>query len=284
MDEYTKKLLLKAKTYFKQKEYKKASIHYDKILKLDSRSIEALSMKGQIFFENKDYENAIKYFNKALKINPKQSKTLLFKSKSLFHLEKYLDSFTYYNKAIEIDKSLEDKKFFNDVNEIVQNQKLNEKYIIFKDKYYIVKKDTEEFGSFILLENAITLRNLLMENKWDTEKIPDDYLTDYSLASHDRIFYIRKYKDKYVLSKVINNELEYFGTYDTKEEAVAQRTYLINHNWQMIQENNEKIDEHVYQVGDECLVINQNEIYARFQDISEAIRFRNYCIKMNWKI
>ena len=111
-----------------------------------------------------------------------------------------------------------------------------------------------------------------MENKWDTEKIPDDYLTDYSLASHDRIFYIRKYRDKYVLSKVINNELEYFGTYDTKEEAVAQRTYLINHNWQMIQENNEKIDEHVYQVGDEYLVINQNEIYARFQDISEAIR------------
>ena len=38
MDEYTKKLLLKAKTYFKQKEYKKASIHYDKILKLDSQS------------------------------------------------------------------------------------------------------------------------------------------------------------------------------------------------------------------------------------------------------
>ena len=156
--------------------------------------------------------------------------------------------------AIEIDKSLEDKKFFNDVNEIVQNQKLNEKYIIFKDKYYIVKKDTEEFGSFILLENAITLRNLLMENKWDTEKIPDDYLTDYSLASHDRIFYIRKYRDKYVLSKVINNELEYFGTYDTKEEAVAQRTYLINHNWQMIQENNEKIDEHVYAVDRKSVV------------------------------
>ena len=77
MDEYTKKLLLKAKTYFKQKNYKKALIHYDKILKLDSQSIEALSMKGQIFFENKDYENAIKYFNKALKINPKQSKILL---------------------------------------------------------------------------------------------------------------------------------------------------------------------------------------------------------------
>lgn len=102
----------------------------------------------------------------------------------------------------------------------------------------------------------------------------------------EKLHYIRKVKDKYVVSKIIDGELKYFGTYDTKEEAIEAREILLNNNWEVTEEiEEEKIDTFVYLIGDEYIVRNdENEIFGRFEDMGEAIKFRNLCVRNNWKV
>ena len=146
------------------------------------------------------------------------------------------------------------------------------------------------FGAFATKEEAIELRDLLIENDWDTSNIHPKYLRSFVTNPNlERLNYIRKVKDKYVVSKVIDGELKYFGTYDTKEEAIMAREKLLNNNWQTEEEiKEEKIDTFIYLIGDEYIVKNEingeEKIFGRFKDMANAINFRNQCVKNNWTI
>lgn len=163
------------------------------------------------------------------------------------------------------------------------------RYIAFHNGAYRVHKliDGKQrfFGAFKTIEEAEYLRDLLIERDWDTSDIPPQYLRNFVTNPNlERLYYIRKVKGKYVVSKVIDGELKYFGTYNTKDEAIEAREKLLNNNWQ-VEDNpyEEKIDEYVYLTGDEYIVRNDGQIYGKFRDMTEAIRFRNLCVKNNWK-
>ena len=165
------------------------------------------------------------------------------------------------------------------------------RYIAFHNESYRVQKvingKQHFFGAFKTVEEAEYLRDLLIENNWDTSNIPTKYLRNFvTNPDLERFYYIRKAKGKYIVSKIIDGKLKYFGTYDTKEEVVQAREELLNNNWQTDDESlEEKIDEYIYLIGEEYVVKkNDNEIFATFTDMAEAIKFRNLCVKNNWKV
>ncbi|WP_407422315.1 hypothetical protein [Methanobrevibacter sp.] len=168
------------------------------------------------------------------------------------------------------------------------------RYITFHNDCFRVLKvldgKPEFFGAFPTPEEAKELRDLLIENDWDTSKIPPKYLRSFITNPNlERLNYIRKVKDKFVVSKVIDGELKYFGTYDTKEEAIEAREVLLNNNWQVEDTSDEeKIDAFVYLTGDEYIVKNEvggeEKVFGRFDDMGEAIKFRNQCVRNNWKV
>ena len=74
-------------------------------------------------------------------------------------------------------------------------------------------------------------------------------------------------------------------------EALKYRNWLITNNWPMVEDeviDEEKIDEFVYLINDEYIVRNEIngelKIFGRFSDMGEAIRFRNHCVRINWKL
>lgn len=160
--------------------------------------------------------------------------------------------------------------------------------------YYKVLKSIDGkqkfFGAFNTIEEAEELKKVLIENDWDESKIDPELLKpDESYYSLERHYYIRKERGRYIVSRIIDGELKYFGTYDTKEEAITARDELWEKNWEVNEDyGEEKYDEYIYQVGDDYIVKNEingvEEIFGVFNDSSEAIKFRNLCVRNNWKV
>ena len=160
--------------------------------------------------------------------------------------------------------------------------------------YYKVLKSIDGkqkfFGAFNTIEEAEELKKVLIENDWEESKIDPELLKpDESYYSLERHYYIRKERGRYIVSRIIDGELKYFGTYDTKEEAITARDELWEKNWEVNEDyGEEKYDEYIYQVGDDYIVKNEingvEEIFGVFNDSSEAIKFRNLCVRNNWKV
>ena len=149
--------------------------------------------------------------------------------RNMFGKTKYFGSYRTFEEALEaremiIDDNwgVEGKIFPYDPNEFGE-------YITFFNDFFRVKNvingETFEFGKFDTLENAIQARDILVENDWDSSKVPD-YL--YSL-----IFFIdyRPYIYKYEVSNVIDGDLISFGLFDEKEIAERAVEILIENNW-----------------------------------------------------
>ena len=130
----------------------------------------------------------------------------------------------------------------------------------------------------------------MIEKDWDESKIDPELLKpDVSYYNLERHYYIRKERGRYIISKVIDGELKYFGTYDTKEDAITVRDKLLENNWKVEEDyGEEKFDEYIYQVGDEYIVKNEindvEEIFGVFNDSADAVKFRNLCMRNNWKV
>ena len=161
------------------------------------------------------------------------------------------------------------------------------KYIIFKDGFFKVSKSLEGqqwyLGTFKTLDEAIELRDFLIKHNWDLSLLPSDMFED------KRVHNIRKIKNRYIVANSENGEKSYYGSFDTYEEAKEYLDWLIENNWDDSQQfEEEKIDEFIYLIGDEYLVRNEIDgelkIFGKFEDMAEAIKFRNQCVKTNWKL
>lgn len=104
--------LEKASLYFSEKQYEKALLEYENILKIQEDNIEARKGLGNIYYMNKDYDGALKEFQRVLGKSPEDEGILLktaliFKEKkeyerSLEYLEKVLKINSKNNEALKI--------------------------------------------------------------------------------------------------------------------------------------------------------------------------------------
>ncbi len=83
--------------------FEEALISYEKVLKIDPRSIDALNGKGMILNQLGKYEEAITWFDKALEIDPNFANALDNKGITLANLGKYEEAIAWFDKALEID-------------------------------------------------------------------------------------------------------------------------------------------------------------------------------------
>ena len=88
---------------FNTSEYDKAMTTFDQVLKLDSRSVDALNGKGLVFNNLGKYQEAISWFDMALKIDPNFVDALYNKADALGELGSYEEAFIWTEKALAID-------------------------------------------------------------------------------------------------------------------------------------------------------------------------------------
>ena len=105
------RLLQEGRVLLNASRFEEALISYDKVLKIDPRSVDALNGKGLILNQLGKYEEAITWFDKALEINPNFVNALNNKGIALANLGKYEEAITWFDKALEIDASYIDAMY-----------------------------------------------------------------------------------------------------------------------------------------------------------------------------
>ncbi len=159
------------------------------------------------------------------------------------------------------------------------------KHIIFHEGVFKINKFLEGkqryIGTFKTVEEAIKYRDLLIENDWDLDILPENFLSD------KRLHNIRKIKDRYIVLNVENGDKQYYGSFDTYEGAKEYYEYLVENNWKVPDTSEEKVDEFVYYIDGDYVVRNEidgeMQIFGIFNEIGEAIDFRNKCVMKNWE-
>ena len=87
-----------------------------------------------------------------------------------------------------------------------------------------INKNMHYFHFSVSLIECLMVRDLLEANFWDTELI-------HRKKSNSGEKYIYETKGGYELKKYINGELVHFGRYNSLEEAIYERDYLIKCKW-----------------------------------------------------
>lgn len=144
---------------------------------------------------------------------------------------------------------------------------MSEKYIRENVNFCNIVKNSKTYAKITKLDDAVFIRNLLVENDWNLDRIPqtvkfnDNYLVLAVIG--EKIHLVAKYKtepspetipklikkyernpnnsryglnitrvfDTFVIKKQIAGDDYIFGCYDNLEDAVFVRNFLLDHNW-----------------------------------------------------
>ena len=140
------------------------------------------------------------------------------------------------------------------------------------------------FGVFTSIDNVKKAIKILIENNWNTKYVPLDMYSPYSNIR----YYKRSKGEIFVVIRRVNDGFERYGSFNTYEEAITQRNRLFCSNWQLKEEEEEKVDEFIYQKESKYYVKNEIDGVMRtfgiFDDFVSAIIFRLDCIKQNWNL
>ena len=101
-------MIQKGNDFFNASEYTKAMANYEQVLKLDSRSVDALNGKGMVLNSLGKYEEAISWFDMALKIDPNFVDALDNKGIALSNLGKFQEAISWFHMALKIDPNFVD--------------------------------------------------------------------------------------------------------------------------------------------------------------------------------
>lgn len=102
------------------------------------------------------------------------------------------------------------------------------------DKYRIEKRmgnKLRTFGIYDSYTDALNKRNKLDKNDWQNNKVDNKKIQNTVKSKSDKNKHLVKYGQEYRIYKLIDHELEYFGTYETIEEAIKERKKLEDNNW-----------------------------------------------------
>ena len=94
--------------------------------------------------------------------------------------------------------------------------------------FYVVQKricgQTKHFGMCRTLIGVLMMRDWCQANDWQ-QPYPKKRSTEWK--------YIHKFNGKYKIQKVIDGKIEYFGSFNTLEDALKERDLLIKYNWNL---------------------------------------------------
>ena len=155
------------------------------------------------------------------------------------------------------------------------------KYITFNGMMYVIQRmvngSLNAYGFFNDLESAIKQRDWLIKHGWSRLEVPDDSKR-----------HIHKKDGKYLIYKRLKDDIEYYGTYSSLEEAKAMRNKLIENDWVLPEEpeNIEKISDYVYFDGEfytiENIIDGQKRIYGVYKNKNQALLDETSFINYDW--
>lgn len=131
------------------------------------------------------------------------------------------------------DDSRIPKKYFSDHS---NSRGKYGKNILFVNNYYKVYKTINGkksfFGSFKDKNNAIVLRDLLVENGWVKSGIPKEYFSDHSSSNEGKYGkYILFANGYFRVNKQIDGKNRVFGSFENVDNAHRLRDLLIKNDW-----------------------------------------------------
>ena len=155
------------------------------------------------------------------------------------------------------------------------------KYISFNGIMYTIQRmingSINVYGFFNDLESAIEQRDWLVKHGWSRLEVPDHSKRHIHKRGNDFLIYRRR-----------KDDIEYFGTYSSLEEAKSMRNKLIENDWVLTEEpeNMEKISDHVYFDGDfytiENIVDCQKRIYGVYKNKNQALSDETSFVNYDW--
>lgn len=191
-----------------------------------------------------------------------------------------IHNFGYFNTFEEALKCREEL-IANNWGELnIPHQMKYGKYISYNGIMYTIQKMLDDklhvYGFFNDLNEAKKQRDWLVENNWSRLEVPDDSKR-----------HIHKQGNEYLIYMKSENDLEYFGTYPSLEEAKKMRNKLIENDWNLSDSTNvEKISDFIYFDGNfyfiEKEIDNQKRIYGVYKNKNQAISDEKTLKKYDW--
>lgn len=153
-------------------------------------------------------------------------------------------------------------------------RKSGDKFIVSR----IYNGETHNFGYFRTLDEAMEVREHLVETNWG------DLNIKHSMRLGKYISFNGIY---YIIQKTINGELINFGFFNDLEDAKKQRDLLIQDNWSRFEVPDDST-RHIHRDGDKYIIFNYiNDEYHFFGEcysLDEAKEKRNELLLNNWVI
>ena len=146
-------------------------------------------------------------------------------------------------------------------------------YIVFK----VINNKEKTFGPYNSLNEAKIAKRNLLSNGWESD-------LEFSRAKYGK--YIRKDGNNFKITKQINGEFHYFGSYSSLEEAIKNRDELVDNNWgefHILKDNSLK---YIVYNGKNFQV--QKSIkgklitFGRYEELNDAIIARNKFVSETW--
>ena len=312
-------LVGKSKALFGLKQYQDAFNIYNKSIELRENSVDVnfynelfeLSQKGNLPLPTKDNSED----EKISKQNSNSEKYIIF-TNNYYRVHKLLNgkqrnfgSFENIENACNLrdllikndwDKSKIPKEYFSDHS---NSRGKHGKYIIYVNNYYKVNKKINGklkfFGSFKDKNNAIVLRDLLVENGWVESGIPKEFFSDHSSSNEGKHGkYIIFANGFFKVNKVIEGKNKVFGSFENVDNAHRLRDLLIKNDWDKSNIPREFLNDHTYskkemKFGDyikfnynyfrvQRRINGEERNFGSFKDGRNAVYLRNLLIANNW--
>ena len=312
-------LVGKSKALFGLKQYKDALRVYNESIELRENSIDVnfynelfeLSQKGNLPLPNRSNSED----TKSSKTNKSSERYIIF-ANNYYRVHKLLNgkqrnfgSFENIESACFLrdlliendwDESKIPKKYFSDHS---NSRGKHGKHIRFINNYYRVNKTINGklkfFGSFKDKNNAIVLRDLLVENGWIESGIPKEFFSDHSGSNEGKYGkYIIFSNGFYRVNKQIDGKNKVFGSFENIDNARRLRYLLIKNDWDKSNIPREFLNDHTNSKKElkfgEYIKFNYNYFrvqktvngeernFGSFKEGRNALYLRNLLISNDW--
>lgn len=186
-----------------------------------------------------------------------------------------------WNEELLADE-LKNLKLKNNKNMGTYIYKINNKYRIEKS----IKSKNKTFGHYKTFEEAIKVRDALIEVNWEENKLPFKIKRNRKWYQYGK--HIKKVNDYYAVYRYINGKSETFGHFRTLEEAKKKRDEVIAKNWDLSLRIKTKKNRYIYKTDNDYKIYKRIdgkvEYFGSYKTFEEAIAARKNLENNNWYI